>query len=53
MDKAHWVYDPVHDKWDCKICGQAYQFTFEGPKENNYRYCPGCGNEIVLEEETS
>ena len=30
-------------------CGNDHQFMNDGPKENNYRYCPYCGHQIVLD----
>ena len=49
-DNVHWSYDSYHDMWECD-CGEAYQFMNDGPQENRYQYCPGCGGRIFLTEE--
>ena len=28
-------------------CGETFEFTNDGPKENNARFCMYCGNKIV------
>lgn len=31
-------------------CGTAFEFTFDGIKENDFRFCPFCGD--VIQETT-
>jgi len=33
--------------WDTG-CGQTYCFETEGPVENDYAYCPGCGHPLLV-----
>lgn len=42
-----WKYDESTCSWDTK-CDNKYQFMNDGPRENDYRFCPGCGSKIVL-----
>lgn len=28
-------------------CGEAFEFTNDGPEENNARFCMYCGNKII------
>ena len=41
-----WTYHPQDYMWEC-TCGEAYQFMEGGPTENRYKYCPGCGRQII------
>ena len=50
MTEVRWTYDDYHYKWDCE-CGAAHVFMFDGPRENEYKFCPACGGRIVLAEE--
>ena len=47
MTKVLWTHDDYHDKWDCE-CGAAFCFMHDGPRENEYKFCPACGKRIVL-----
>ena len=29
-------------------CGEAWQFTCDGPEENNFRFCHGCGKPVAI-----
>lgn len=40
-----WAFDDKHCKYDTG-CGNAHQFTVDGPKENNHKFCPYCGRKI-------
>lgn len=39
-----WTWN-MHDYWETE-CGEAYCFLADGPIENHYRFCPGCGASI-------
>ena len=41
------------DDGDCyeTSCDEAYCITEGTPKENNYNFCPNCGNKLVVEYE--
>lgn len=45
LSACHWRYDATHDKWDTE-CEQAHIFIAEGPKENDYKFCPYCGAQV-------
>jgi hypothetical protein len=52
-DPATLKRDPVHCLWietpDAAwqtFCGELFEFTTEGPKENNFTFCPYCGRYI-------
>ena len=42
--------DQEHDAWRCRRCGYIEDFEADGPEENGWHFCPGCGREIVTEE---
>lgn len=46
-----WKHDEDHDCWDTS-CGNAGCFLADGPKENDYRFCPYCGGRIVEQSES-
>ena len=31
-------------------CGHAFEFTYDGVKENDFKFCPFCGGAIVVKE---
>lgn len=35
------------DFWDTE-CGNKHQFTFGGPEENDYDFCPYCGGRLEV-----
>jgi DNA-directed RNA polymerase subunit RPC12/RpoP len=41
-----WVYEEYYDYWETE-CGESQQFIEDGIKENNYKYCPYCGKNII------
>lgn len=41
--------DPEHDVYVCRKCGYIEDFEADGPAENGWGFCPGCGRVIVLE----
>lgn len=47
---CEWVYDDTHDKWDTE-CGDAFQFNDGVPIENNFGWCPFCGERLLDKEE--
>jgi hypothetical protein len=44
LDDSDIVYDEV---WETS-CGEAFCFTVDGPKENNFRFCHSCGKPITV-----
>ena len=42
-----WTYDDDMDAWET-TCHEAYYFIEDGPIENTYRFCPGCGQPISI-----
>lgn len=40
-----WTQDEDMGGWNT-ACGETYCFIEDGPKENDYRFCPGCGKKI-------
>lgn len=45
--------DPAHDAWACGKCGYIENFEADGPAENGWGFCPACGREITIADETS
>lgn len=43
--------DREHDAWRCGQCGYIENFEADGPVENGWNLCPGCGKEITLAAE--
>ena len=41
--------DQEHNTWICRECGYMENFEADGPAENGWRFCPGCGHEIEAE----
>lgn len=41
--------DREHDAWRCRACGYIENFEADGPTENGWNFCPGCGREIIVE----
>ena len=44
---CQWKYCDHECSWDTQ-CDNKYQFTNDGPKENDYKFCPGCGKPVTL-----
>ena len=44
---CQWKYCESECSWDTQ-CGNKYQFMNDGPKENDYKFCPGCGKPVTL-----
>ena len=44
-----WTYDADSrtDAWETG-CGNLHAFTADGPAENNHRFCPYCGGNLVI-----
>ena len=42
-----WTHQDTHDMYEA-ACGEAYCFIADGPRENSYRFCPGCGRKIKM-----
>lgn len=52
MSEKSTVYECVdreHDAWRCRACGYIENFEADGPTENGWHFCPGCGREIIVE----
>lgn len=43
--------DQEHNTWICRGCGYMENFEADGPAENGWRFCPGCGHEIEVEKD--
>lgn len=41
--------DQEHNTWNCRGCGYIETFEADGPVENGWNFCPGCGHEIGVE----
>ena len=48
-DSCHWQED-ADGIWQTD-CGNAFEFTADGPTENEFRFCPYCGGKISIHEE--
>lgn len=35
--------------WECSNCKEVFYFDEGSPMENNFNFCPHCGEEIALE----
>ena len=44
---CQWKYCEHECSWDTQ-CDNKYQFLSDGPKENDYKFCPGCGKPVTL-----
>ncbi len=42
--------DRPHNVWKCRHCGHLEQMEADGPYENGWDYCPGCGGWILRPE---
>lgn len=42
-----WTHDLGEDTWD-SVCGERWMFDDGGPRENNVRFCHGCGKRVRL-----
>lgn len=41
-----WTHDLDEDTWD-SACGERWMFYDGGPRENNVRFCHGCGKRVL------
>ena len=47
--RCKWIPDdPDIGAWGTS-CGRVFEFTNDGPEENGYKFCPGCGGRLHLE----
>lgn len=44
-----WFLDDLDGAWQAS-CGMYWTFEAEGPRENNMRFCPGCGKPLAVVE---
>ncbi len=49
-DTTYICIDSAHDVWRCALCGYITRFEADGPTENGWRFCPGCGRTVIPEE---
>jgi len=49
MRKCRWQKDTGEDRavWET-ACGSASEFIADGPKENDFRFCPYCGGLLCI-----
>lgn len=47
--KCEWHHSRSGECYETK-CGNAFQFTNDGVRENDFKYCPFCGGTIVEKE---
>lgn len=48
--KCFWsLQDDVHRSVWSTECGNVFEFMSEGPRENDFHYCPYCGNWLLYE----
>lgn len=43
---CRWTHDDDNGIWNT-ACGEAHLFEDGGPAENEHRFCPYCGGELV------
>ena len=46
-DVCEWKYNDTEYYWESS-CDHLHIFMSDGPKENNYEYCPYCGKQIKI-----
>lgn len=46
-ETCDWILDEHYDSWTT-TCGNEFQFFAEGPKENNFKFCPYCGRKLKI-----
>jgi hypothetical protein len=44
---CEWTEDPDTDRWNT-TCDRSFSFISDGPRENKYLFCPGCGRRIKV-----
>lgn len=49
-DTCKWNLNESDDYWEAS-CGYTHQFNHEGPKENNFNFCPNCGLPLEVEKQ--
>ncbi len=50
MSECYWIEDHGLDGdtlWQT-TCANAFQFTADGPDENNFKFCPYCGGKLKI-----
>ena len=48
-DVCEWKYNDTEYYWESS-CDHLHIFMFDGPKENEYDFCPYCGKKIKVVE---
>lgn len=48
MKECKWEYQGEWDHYWQTSCGGAHVFEEDGPKENDYKFCPYCGGELIV-----
>ena len=46
-DACEWKYNDAEYYWESS-CDHLHIFMSDGPKENEYRFCPYCGKKIKI-----
>jgi hypothetical protein len=41
-----WKYEEHKESWKTG-CEQRFQFSYDGPKQNGFTFCPYCGLKIT------
>jgi len=49
LKECTWKYDGSYDAWETS-CGSSFVIYDGTPIENDMRFCPYCGNTLVVEE---
>jgi hypothetical protein len=44
---CQWKQDHDNGSWDTS-CDNKFEFTNDGPKENEFSFCPYCGGELQI-----
>ncbi len=44
---TRWSKNKDYELWECNNCDIAWEFSYDGPEENEVNYCPKCGLKIV------
>ena len=48
MSECYWIEDMQPDGWVVwqTTCANMFEFTADGPDENNFKFCPYCGGKL-------
>ncbi|WP_158784650.1 LexA family transcriptional regulator [Pantoea sp. BAV 3049] len=51
VETCQWSYSDEPDYHWIGACGMAWWFSDDGPAENNFKFCPGCGKPVKIDEQ--